>query len=469
MRWSLLWLSALALWSCTEKKRAIERSAPCVLEAVTREARCLDLDVPENPDAPNGRRLSIHVAVVPATGLRPLSDAIFVFAGGPGQSATELAGAVLPLFAGLEARRDVVFVDQRGTGKSQPLRCEPPKKRPLAEQLDEATNEAQLIACRERFADAGVDLAQYATWVAMRDIELVRTTLGYGRINLWGASYGTRAALEYARQFPDSVRSVVIDGVAPALTPLPIEISLDTEASFDSLSARCTNCLDGGSFANALNQMLDGQNPVEAIDPAYGGTVRFSLSRAQRVGLARGPLYAPMLAAALPLAVERASRGDFTSLIGLNAALGDGSLYAGMHFSVICAEDVPRLDEGELARLNGTRVGTAMVKEYVKSCRNWPTRSVPSAFFEPPRFSAPTLLLSGGTDPATAPRHAADVAKTLPNATHLIGPALGHGVSMTGCGPMLVHDFIAHGDAKTLDGGCLVDLPHPPLFEAPSP
>lgn len=469
MRVVLPLLMTLLAMACTTSKRSDVRKTPCVLAGVTREAQCLELEVPENPDLPQGRRISIHVAVVPATGIRPLTDAVFVFAGGPGQSATELAGGVLPLFAGLEARRDIVFVDQRGTGGSQPLRCTDSRKQPLAETFDEAANDRTLAECRARFTDAGVDLAQYATWVAMADIERVRQTLGYGRINLWGASYGTRAALEYARQFPESVRSVVLDGVAPALTPLPIELSLDTEAALQAMATRCTSCIDGGSFDSAVTALLADTTPVEVADPSFGTRTRLELSRAQRLGLVRGPLYAPTLAAALPYAVGRARDGDFAALIGLNTGLGGGSLYEGMHFSVLCAEDVPRIDDAALARLASTRVGTAMVDEYRRHCRDWPVRPVPAAFFDPPRFTAPTLLLSGGTDPATPPRHAAAIASTLPHATHLVGATLGHGVSLSGCGPSLVHEFLSRADATTLDGGCLAELPHPTFFEAPVP
>lgn len=445
---------------------------PCVLPGVTREARCFDLEVPENPDAPAGRKLRVHAAIVPATGIRPLRDALFVFAGGPGQAATELAGGVAPLFAGLEARRDLVFIDQRGTGRSAPLQCPEdwPGRAPLVDTLDEARNDARLIACRDGFTDAGVDLAQYATWVAVRDVEAVRRALGYGAVNLWGASYGTRAAMEYARQFPDSVRTVVIDGVAPATTPLPVALAFDTDLALDQLLARCTSCLDGGALFEAMAVVLRADAGTQAVtDPYFGTPVEASLRRNQRLALLRSPLYAPMLAAALPAAVARAADGDWRSLIGLQAGLGGGTLYAGMHFSVLCSEDVPRITDADRAAVASTRAGTTFIDDYERACRGWPTRPVPPGFFAPPAFAAPTLLLSGGADPATPPRHAAEVARGLKQGTHLVAPKLGHGVSMAGCGPTLVHAFITKGSAEGLDGGCLASIPPPTLFEAPAP
>ncbi len=465
-------LAWVLVTGCAKSSGPAPALTPCTLAGVTREARCFDLEVPENPDTPAGRKLVIHAAIVPATGTRPLRDAIFVFAGGPGQSATDVAGGVLPLFAGLSSRRDVVFIDQRGTGRSAPLACaeDDRGKRPLAESLDEARSRAALVACREGFIDAGVDLAQYATWVAVRDVEAVRRALGYGPVNLWGASYGTRAAMEYARQFPDSVRSVVLDGVAPATAPLPVALAFDTDLALDQVLARCTTCLDAGSMADALAVVFAPDAGTQRLtDPYFGTTVDVALHRSQRVGLVRGPLYVPMLTAALPAAVSRAAGGDWNALLGLQAGLGGGRLFTGMHFSVLCAEDVSRITDADRASVESTRAGGSFLEEYERACRGWPTRPVPPEFFAPPSFSAPTLLLSGGADPATPSRHAAEVARTLAQGTHFIAPHLGHGVSSAGCGPRLVHEFFSKGSATGLDAGCLLELPAPTLFEAPAP
>lgn len=457
---------ALLLAGCPKPVPTGPPQTPCIVAGVSREARCLSLEVPENPDLPNGRKLSIHAAIVPATGLRPLKDPIFVFAGGPGQSATEVAGLVMPLFSGLEARRDLVFIDQRGTGESAPLGClDDVKRRPLKDSADDEKNAALLVECRDGFIDAGVDLAQYATWIAMRDFDAVRAALGYETINLWGASYGTRAAMEYARQFPQRVRSVVIDGVAPATKPLPVALAFDTDLALDQVLAR----VDGGVKAALEAVLAPDAGVIRVNDPYFGTPTELVLERKRRVGMVRGPLYGPMLAAALPAAIERAAAGDWSALVGLGSGLGGGKLYAGMHFSVMCAEDVPRITDADRASVASTRAGTTFIEEYERSCRGWPVREVPKAYFDPPSFTAPTLILSGGTDPATPPRHAAEVARSLPNATHFIAPQLGHGVSSIGCAPMLVHTFITKASAAGLDAGCLETIPAPTFFEAPAP
>lgn len=452
--------------ACTRATSTTLPSAPCVLVGVTREARCSWLEVAENPDLPAGRKLRLHVAVVRATGIRPLPDPIFVLAGGPGQAASEIAGGVVPLFSGLAARRDLVFVDQRGTGKSAPLACpDDLQRRPLAEAFDDDANAARLIACRDGFTDAGIDLAQYATWIAMKDLEAARLALGYGPVNVWGASYGTRAALEFARQFPQNVRTVVIDGVAPALQPLPVALAFDTDFALDQVLAQT----DGGVAAGLEAVLAPDSGIAEVTDPFYGGRTSLRLERKQRVGLVRGPLYAPMLSAALPEALTRAGAGDWSALVGLQSGLRGGRLYAGMHFSVLCAEDVPRITDEHRRAVASTRAGSTFIDEYERACRGWPTRPVPEAFFAPPSFSAPTLLLSGGQDPATPPRNADAIARTLPNALHLVAPRLGHGVSSAACAPRLMHEFVRSGSTSGLDGGCLEALPSPALFEAPTP
>lgn len=454
----------LVLFTACAKRQAGPATTPCVLAGVSREARCFELEVPEDPDRAEGRRLKLRVAVVPATGVRPLTDPIFVLAGGPGQAASDVAAITFNLFVGLDARRDVVFVDQRGTGQSSPLLCPEQRagKRPIRESVDEAANEARLERCRERFSDAGVDLAQYATWIAVKDLEAVRVALGAPVINLWGGSYGTRVALEYARQFPDAVRAMVLDGVAPALRPLPVELAFDTDLALEHLLRRA----DAGALEAGLAAVLaPDAGAVRIEDPYFGDTQELTLSNTQRLGLVRGPLYAPMLASVLPEAVTQATRtGDWSALAAMSAGMGDGALAMGMHFSVICAEDVPRITDADRQRVSSTRAGTAFIDHYDKACRRWPVRPVPEAFFAAPTHHAPTLVLSGGADPATPPRHGEAIARTLPNALHLVAPDVGHGVSLVGCAPSLIQTFFASGRTTGLDGGCLGAIPSPVLF-----
>jgi len=451
----------------------------CRLKGVDREVQCGKVVVPENPDLPAGTTIEVHYAVVPAIARTRTLEPVFVFAGGPGQGARKVAGQVMPLFARLNARRDIVFVDQRGTGLSQPLACEAAEQpgTSLAEMLDAQQMSARLRQCLQRLASTR-DLRQYATWIAMRDIDAVRAELGYERINLWGASYGTRAALEYLRQFPKRVRSIVIDGVAPADMGLPASFSVDSQAALDRMLAACTADAQCGSrypdLGAAIDRMLDRAAAgfaVTAAHPLTGRPEEVQLDRSSMASILRGPLYLPPMAAVLPYALAEASDDRFAPLLTLGSSLVSflaDNFAEGMHFAVICAEDLPRIDAASRAAAASTRFGTAFIRLYADACAVVPKRPVPEAFYFPSNADVPVLVLSGGADPATPPRHGERVARALKRATHVVAPNLGHGVSSQGCGPELVTSFIREAGAAKLDTACLERLPAPTFFAPPS-
>ena len=214
---------------------------PCRLKGLEHEARCGVVKRPLDPSQPQGPQIDVHFAVLPALARHKKPDPVFFFAGGPGQSAIALAGTLARPLARLTNRRDVVLIDQRGTGRSAPLQCpEQPLTQPLREMADPASQVQRLRECRAALQKLPHgDLRHYTTTVAMADAEAVRQALGAPRINLMGGSYGTRAALEYLRQFPQAVRRVVIDGVAPPDMVLPASFSTDAQAALDALFAAC--------------------------------------------------------------------------------------------------------------------------------------------------------------------------------------------------------------------------------------
>ncbi|HEU4620581.1 MAG TPA: alpha/beta hydrolase [Burkholderiaceae bacterium] len=452
----------------------------CRLPGVEREARCGEVEVPENPDRPEGRQLRIAFTVVPATAAHKSNDAVLVLAGGPGQSAIASARQIWPLFDELSARRDIVFVDQRGTGRSNGLNCQGGDRRPtLGESADSQRERDRLARCRDRLTERA-DLAQYATWIAVRDFDRVRERLGYERINLWGGSYGTRAALEYARQFPTRVRTLVLDGVAPADMVLPVSFAVDADAAFTKLADACRTdaacARQTPDLLASIDALLarEGANArVTVTDPYFGLPTTLSLDRAGLAPLLRAPLYAPSLAAVLPYAVEQARAGDLSALMGLATALSEvveGEEFGeGMHYSVICAEDMTRLDSQGREAAMRTRSRDAFISHYEQVCAQWPKRPAPNAFFTIPKVDAPVLLLSGGFDPATPPRHADRVARALPRATHVVAPNLGHLVSPQACASALVRRFIREGDASGLDASCLQRIPAPWFYTPPRP
>jgi pimeloyl-ACP methyl ester carboxylesterase len=469
-------VAALAVAACTSAPDAPRPTVAldsCRLPGVDVAARCGTLEVWEDREAKSGRRIRLEIAVVPARLRARESDPIVVLAGGPGQGAISLASQVMPLFARLNDARDIVLIDQRGTGSSHPLDCDDDEEQSLQSLFEDTLPQKALQRC---LADLDADPTKYITAIAVEDYDEALTALGYGTVNLWGGSYGTRVALEFVRRHGSRVRSAVMDGVAPAGMKLPLSFVADGNAALERLLADC----DGDERCRQLYPSLRAtigevrgalaRGPVRAAiqDPRTGERETISVNENVFLSGIFRPLYVAELASLLPYGISSAARGDFNPLLAQNLEFADDvseNLSIGMHLSVICAEDVPRITPEDLAKLPGSFFGRALVDDFIKACAWWPRGKVPADFYEPVRSDVPVLMLSGGIDPATPPRHAQQVAATLRNAQHFIAPRVGHGVSLHGCAPRLVESFIK-APATKLEGKCLERIPRP-LFVLP--
>ncbi|BAL93394.1 alpha/beta fold hydrolase [Rubrivivax gelatinosus] len=450
----------------------------CRLPGVEHEARCGVVQRALDPARPNGPTVEVHYAVLPAVARRPKADPVLFLAGGPGQGAIDIAGGVQRLLGRLGSRRDIVIVDLRGTGRSSPLQCsDDDPMAPLAAGADPARRLAALKSCRERLQKLPYgDLRFFTTTLAVQDVDAVRRAVGAERIDLVGVSYGTRAALEYQRQFPQAVRRLVLDGVAPPDMVLPAAVSVDAQTALDGLLDACE--LDAACRARfpalratwtSLLASLPRQ--AEVTHPFTGRRETLTVSRDLLTGLVRQALYLPAWTSALPAAIADAAAGRFDGLFALAASgidPGGKGIAQGLHFSVICAEDAPRAASGEAP---GRDFGNAFADEYAAVCRDWPRGEVPSAFYRVMRSPVPALLLSGGLDPVTPPRHGAHVAAALgPLARHVVVPGSGHGVLSVGCMRDALFRFIdaeTEADALAVDFGCAAKLPRPAVFVPP--
>jgi pimeloyl-ACP methyl ester carboxylesterase len=452
---------------------------PCRLKGVEHGALCGVLKRPLNPAQPQGTQIDLHFAVMPALARNKLPDPVFFFAGGPGQSAIDLAGPVSAMLSRFGNRRDIVLIDQRGTGRSASLMCDDaPAALPLREALDTAFMHKRLDECLAQLrALPHGDLRFFTTTIAMADADAVREHLQVPQINLVGGSYGTRAVLEYQRQFPQRVRRAIIDGVAPPDMALPLTFSPDAQAAFDALLASCET--GGGDAACAQRhpnlraqwQQLWASLPreVRLRHPHTGAEETLLLTRDALANAVRQPLYVPALASALPHAVAEAAEGRFTALVGLSSAMGSGRqmrMAAGMHFSVICAEDMPRLTLA--SEPAGRDFGDSALNVYRSVCARWPRGDVPASFYTVPPAPAPVLVLSGGIDPVTPPRHGQRITQMLGNqARHVVVPHAGHGVMALGCMRDVLFRFV---DAKTaaeamaVKTDCAQAMPRPPAY-----
>ena len=455
--------------------------SPCRLDGVNAESRCGTLTVPEDRAHPEGRKIALRVAVIPALARTPEPDPLFLLAGGPGQAATKVMGTLVSsAFEKVHRTRDLVLVDQRGTGQSNPLECEPDPGASLKERLLSHTDAKALAKCR---AGWNADLRFYGTSIAMQDLDEVRAALGYSQIDLWGGSYGTRAALVYLREHAEHVRAVVLDGVAPLTMILPLYFARDGQRALDLLFAHCEK--DPGCakafprlrerFAELLAHLVE--KPAQALvqDPVTGAPEQVEIDHAAFTGVLRAVLYLPDLAVLVPLTLDRATRGDFAPFVAEATAFDDfqHTMAAGDLFAVLCGEDVPLITEADLvAQTRGTFLGTAWLRDIVEVCRDWPGAKPAPGFHDPVRSDKPVLLLSGELDPVTPPSWAAEAARTLPNSLQITVPGTGHGASSQACLPELIGQFLARGSVKGLDASCAETMKPPPFFltfAGPSP
>jgi pimeloyl-ACP methyl ester carboxylesterase len=468
--------ACLALAACNSGQEAPHPRIAlesCRLPGVDSAVRCGTHEVWEDRAAKSGRRIKLNIAVMPARISARESDPLFVFAGGPGQGAVSIAGQVQGIFSRLNDTRDVVLIDQRGTGKSHPLECAN-SEQPLQALFEDALPEKMVERCLEGL-DA--DPRQYITTIAVADIDEVREALGYNRINVWGASYGTRFALEYLRRYGDHVRSVVLDGVAPSTMKLPLSFVFDGEAALGKLIAACEGedrCHKAypnlrESIASMKGRLAQASMRASIQDPRTADREDINVTENVYLSGLFRPLYVAELASLLPYGIAAAEGGDFNPLLAQNLQLVDSvseNLSVGLHLAVLCSEDVPRITPEDLARASSAFFGTALVDDFVRACRRWPVGKVPADYYEPVRSDVPVLIFSGGIDPATPSHHAEEVARTLTRSRQFIAPQLGHGVSTHGCAPRLIESFVRAGNADGLDGKCLEKIPRP-LFLLP--
>ncbi|MDT9001620.1 alpha/beta fold hydrolase [Paucibacter sp. APW11] len=450
-------------------------TTPCRIDGVPTELQCGVLKRALDPARPQGTQIDVHYVIAPAMARNKQPDPVLVLAGGPGQSAISLAGSVLPRLSRLNNRRDIVLIDQRGTGKSAPLMCPDESKLPLAEGLNQQLQLQRLQQCRESLEKLPYgDLRFFTTSIAMQDFDAVRDQLGVAQWNLYGASYGTRAALEYQRQFPEHVRRNVIDGVAPPDMVLPASTSSDIQAALDAVFAAC----EKESACQARYPRLREQwrallaslpRQISLAHPSTGEPQQLTLHRSAVLNAVRSPLYMPVIASGLPAAIQAASAGRFEGLLGLSGVLASGRgsrMATGMHFSVVCAEDMPRLSQSR--DLPGADIGRNDIELYTEVCKTWPRGEVQPAFYTMPPARTPVLLLSGGADPVTPPRHGERAKAALGAlAKHLVVPASGHGVLTLGCMRDQMFRFIdAREDAEALkvDAGCAAQMPRPGAY-----
>ena len=448
---------------------------PCTLApqygALSVEAQCGTLSVPEDRANPKGRKISLAIAWVPAGDNGEVApDPVFMLAGGPGQSARDSYPQVAAAFAGVLKHRNVVLVDQRGTGGSNLLSCGD----------DENDQDGDSPAAATAFANRCVaalskkaDLRFYTTTDAVADLEDVRKALDVSQLNLIGISYGTRVAQQYAMRHPASTRSIVLDSVAPNTLGLGNIFARNLDDALALQFAQCTEnpaCKDRVGEPRAelsrLMATLRANPPTVRYRDAGTGEWREDVLKPDRIaGMVRMYAYMPVIATLLPVLIHDANEGHYENLAALSRMMtGEmkDAMALGMQMSVVCSEDaasmVARKEDAD------TLLGNGLTESMAAMCAVWPKGAVPADFHTPLASEVPALVLEGEFDPVTPPRYGEEVVKSLPNGRLLVLRGQGHNVIGAGCMPKLFAQFLLDANAKALDAKCLDTLAYAQPF-----
>ncbi|MCG8462815.1 MAG: alpha/beta hydrolase [Holophagales bacterium] len=430
---------------------------------------CGRLPVPEDRARPEGRRIELSIVVVPARSESPPSDPVFVFEGGPGGAVTRRA--IGSIYAGPVRQRDIVLVDQRGTGGSHSIHCDLGEGRNAVGELRQMYPPEAVRTCAAALAERA-DVRLYGSVQHADDIEEARRWLGYGPINIRGGSYGTRAMMVFAQRYPESTRSLFGIGV---VSPLVSHLSVRGQnaeralAGIGWLCASQPSCAAlvpdlAGLAAKVLGQLEDRPRRLELRDPLDSAeTIVVQVERAWLAEMLRLNLYFAATSRALPWAFHRAhAEQDWEPLVQLSLLIEQtfrSALSTGVALTVQCSEAMDFDADEAVARGSQTLFGSYRLRQQIQGCDAWPHEVKPALGVDRPRvLGIPTFFLSGRWDAVTPPHYAEQARSFFPNSEHLVLEEGQHGPFDLEQGWECVHriwaEFLASGRVEGLDTHC---------------
>jgi pimeloyl-ACP methyl ester carboxylesterase len=459
----LIILAALAGGSTAAQPSAALNLKPCRAPGGNEVIQCGRLEVPENWRRPGGRRIGLNIVYLPKIGPGPEQAPVIWLDGGPGIPGTP--GAALyegPLKFHRE-RRAVVLFDQRGTGQSNPLHCPKTENRSA---LGDMWISANVTACR-RDLEARADLGQYTTDAAARDVDAIRSALGWPKIDLMGLSYGTMLAQAYLKLYPDRVRAAALMGSVPLGEKLPLHHAANADASLRDLFADCraeAACIRAfpdlaADWSRVIGRLRD--HPVTIAGEAEP-------IRAGPFGEAiRGKLNVIFTRQVLPGMIHSAAGGDFAPFLA-SVRGGVRELEAdGLYLSVTCPEDTRRITPSEIEREAAhTSFGRYRIDQQTAACRWWAPAVANPAILTPVRSNVPVLLMSGGRDATTPTAWARAIAARMPRSRVVVIAAMTHlpdGLANMECLDRIMDGFFAKASVDGLDTSCLATMTPPPF------
>ena len=430
-------------------------TSSCYTPGVARQAKCYRLEMPLFADNRKGGSIALGGVISPSQAPDAKTDPLIILVGGPGQGASDMTGPLLPLFNKIRNKRDIIFFDIRGTGRSSPLACDSLKTLSPLTHISIEEVQAQMQACAKSKAK---EITSFTSMAAVADLEALRIALNAKKINLWGASYGTRLAQLYMRSHAHRVRTAVLDGVVPFK---PSYIKTQAAHATASLNRLVDDCRQSPDCATAfpsfdpialLDRIGDSQD-ISYRHPVTGAITKTRTSRAVVAQTVFSNLYKVQSRAFIPWmltqAVEHNQWGPMATLaLDTGEYLDLKSLYSGAYFSIVCSGEYRRnareIDFTDTSSPDYAFFKGLPGKQLNSICTHWPVSERPETL--PPTDSAtseiPVLLISGALDPITPPGMTNTVENEFPNNRHIVIANGGHINSDRSCVSETISTFV---------------------------
>lgn len=459
---------ALAVPTPTEMPQPSSLLTACSIPDFPRPARCGTIDVPEDARYPKGPRMGLYVVVLPARdGPSAHPDPIVFLSGGPGQAATDSVADLGESLADYNRERDIVFIDQRGTGRSAPLNCalySPDRPEASLRDLFPATAVERCV----REMDGKVDVSRFSFTHFSDDLEAVRKALGYGPVNLYALSFGTRAAQHYMRAYPKSVRTAYLGSIVPIAVGTPLAFARAAQAALDRTFEACA--ADAACAKAYPDLPREFSTVIARLDAGVsvkipGSDAMATLSRGRAAEYLRYTLYKTESAATVPWMIHHAYLGDWSPWVeGVldHARNFDQGFSSGLFLTLTCNEDVAFVREKDVAVASrGTFLGDYRVRNQQAACARWPTYQLAPGHRSPLRSDVPTLIVSGDLDPATPVAFATHAAPGFSHRAEVVLRGQGHS-GWSDCADRAYKELVRSGSVKKISSTCPV-TPRPPF------
>jgi pimeloyl-ACP methyl ester carboxylesterase len=402
------------------------------------------LTVPENRDLKNGRTIRLGVSVLKSSDPNTTKAPLIIIHGGPGG---KVVGFYSPLYEKLRKDRDLVFIDQRGSGSSEPAFSPEMNQQLLnlfagdlspAQELQQRVNIA--AKAKEKLIQKGIDLSVYNSAIISADIRDLCKALGYRSWNLWGSSYGTRVALTMMRDYPEGINSVILESPLPPNVPYFQEITATFKRSLDKLFDKCNQ--DPGCRLNYPDLKNDFYAAIESLDKrpmvvhmadrSKFPTGEFIINSQDMLLALQQAMYNQEIYPILPLLIEQIKSRNEAALKNFVSAMSNGifRLDYGLYYTVICKEcmafnDLKVFEDSS----SGFWKGISFYRDEFAICNSWnmeaPDRNDSAAVTS----NLPALILSGDMDPIAAAANGEIAHRTLSNSFLYTFENTGHFVS----------------------------------------